>query len=246
MEAGGRNDGVLHGTYAREREAKPALRFRLAVRARVVVEAATTHLQNAADVRVLDMGCAEGRTATEICRLLPGSSVDGIEYSEELVAAAVGLPEGVTVRQGDVTALPDGLDAESYDVVSALAVFEHLPAPELAVGEARRILKPGGLLVATSPSPTWGRLAGKLGLLKDETHVLDVDKAVLIRIAQEAGLELVEYRRFMWAPVAFLPYVRAVPPAAAALRVDRVVEAAKLLNWMFVNQAVVARKPTAV
>ncbi|MFC1462523.1 class I SAM-dependent methyltransferase [Verrucomicrobiota bacterium] len=240
---GGESDGVLDRTYARDRATKPVLRFRLAVRARVVADAIGRHPPGGGRLRVLDMGCAEGRTAAEICRLLPGSSVDGIEYSRELVDAAAGLPDSVTVRLGDITALPDDVAAESYEVVSALAVLEHLPSPVLAAREAWKALKPGGLFVATSPSPCWSRLAGKLRLLNDEAHVLSVDKAALLRVVKEAGLEPLEYRRFMWAPVAFLPYLRILPCAAAALRIDRMVEALWILNWTFVNQAIIARKP---
>ena len=237
--------GVLNGDYARERASSPVLRFRLAARARVVVDAAACHISHGPELRVLEMGCSEGRTAAEICSLLPGSTVDGIEYSEELVAAAADLPEGVTVRQGDITALPADVAMGAYDIVSAPAVLEHLPSPESAVREAGRVLKPGGLFVATCPFPAWSRLAGKLGLLKDEAHVVDVDRGVLTRIVKEAGLEVLEYRRFMWAPVAFLPYLRVIPPVRLMLRIDRVVERLWFLNWLFVNQAIVARKPTA-
>ena len=236
-------EGVLDASYARDRVTRPELRWRLATRAAVVVDAARRLGHCRPGLRVLDMGCAEGRTMLETSAQLPGSTFDGVEYSSDLVEAAVVLPEGITIRQGDITDLPPDIAAESYDIVSALAVLEHLPVPVSAVLEAQRVLRPGGLFVATSPSPTWDRLSTGSGLLKGDAHVSDMDRGYLMGLVREAGLEPLEYRRFMWAPVAFLPYLHILPSPRLALRVDRIVESLRFLNWMFVNQAIVARKP---
>ncbi|MFO7560766.1 MAG: methyltransferase domain-containing protein [Desulfobacterales bacterium] len=236
-------DGVLDQNYAYDRMMKPELRWRLATRARVIVDAARRFLHSQRGLMVLDMGCAEGRTMLEISAQLPDSVLDGVEYSTDLVEAAVALPECVRIWQGDITALPTNISAESYDIVSALAVLEHLSTPVSAVREAQRVLKSGGIFVATSPSPAWDHLSATLGLLKGDAHVFDVNKSFLMEIVREAGLEPLEYRRFMWAPVAFLPYLHIRPSPRLALRVDRIVEGLRFLNWMFANQAIIARKP---
>ena len=237
-------EGVLDETYASDRTTKPEMLWRLATRAKVVADAARLHLRCRRALRVLDMGCAEGRTLVEMSRLLPGSTFDGIEYSKDLLDVAGVLPDCIRLWQGDITALPTCISAESYDIVSALAVLEHLSAPVSAIKEAERILKPGGIFVATSPSPAWDHFSVKLGLLKSDAHVSDVNKGFLMRVARQAGLEPLEYRRFMWAPVAFLPYlhIRISPPLA--LGIDRIIAAVRFLNWMFVNQAIIARKPS--
>lgn len=236
--------GVLDENYACDRMTKPELRWRLATRARVVADAARLYLQSRPVPRVLDMGCAEGRTLVEMSRLLPGSSFDGIEYSKDLVDAAGTLPDYVRIWQGDITALPASISAESYDIVSALAVLEHLSFPVCAIKEAQRILKPGGIFVATSPSPAWDHFSVTLGLLKGDDHVSDVNRSFLMGLVREAGLEPLQYRRFMWAPVAFLPYLHIRPSPRLALRIDRIIEALRFLNWTFVNQAIIAKKPS--
>lgn len=52
----------------------------------------------------------------------------------------------------DAVALP--FAAETLEAVLLLELLEHLPEPSLALQEAHRVLKPGGLLVITTPNAT--------------------------------------------------------------------------------------------
>lgn len=77
------------------------------------------------------------------------TSVVGIDMSELAVAAAQhrGLSQ---VRQGDATALEYGDD--SFDVVIASDVLEHLVDERKALAEWNRVLKPGGHLIIFVPA----------------------------------------------------------------------------------------------
>lgn len=79
--------------------------------------------------------------------------------------AFTGLMEarGVEVLQADLERRPTALPAASADVVLFCEVLEHLLHPHAVLREIRRLLRPGGLLVASSPN--LGALRFRLRLL---------------------------------------------------------------------------------
>jgi len=236
--------GVLHSDYAAARKLKPAVRFRYRVRARMVLRSLREHGDPDQVERVLDLGCAEGRTLLELRSRLRAREMVGIEASRDLIAKAPPLPAGVRIEEGDVTRLPSGLETAGFDLVTALAVLEHLPEPTAAVREAARVLRPGGLFVATCPEPRWDVLATRLRLLEGGQHEAELGRDSLSRLVAEAGLELLAYRRFMWAPVAVLPYLRVPVPPGPSLELDAAIRRLRVFDALFVNQCVVARRPS--
>lgn len=219
------------------------LRFRLESRALAVCRAvgrfATGELR-----RGLDLGAAEGLTILALARRFSDiESWIGVELSRELLSRTPELPASIRLFEGDVCDLPAEAVAEApFDLVTALALLEHLPEPERAVTEAARYMAPGSLFVATCPSPTWDGVATRLGLLDDDQHASRMDRPGLARVVEKVGLELLHYERFMFAPVGFLPYLRLAPPPEWAAVVDHWLRAARIFDPLFVNQLVVARK----
>jgi len=234
--------GVMDKSYAADRKKKPHLVFRYKTRARIVLRALGKHLGVSPGLRGLDFGSAEGRTLLELDALLPEATLLGIEYAEELIAYAPPLPPNVRLVQGDIAHLDDSVAEQApFDFVSALAVLEHLPDAVQAVREAARVLKPGGVFVATCPNPRWDALATRLGLLAGEFHEEQMDKARLSAAVRDGGLEVVEFLPFMWAPVGLLPYAKVPVSASLGLYVDALVHAVRVLDWGLVNQCVVGR-----
>lgn len=90
--------------------------------------------------RVLDLGCGEGQISRRLAAA--GSSVVGADITASQVAEAVRRGGGPTYVQSSVTALPfaDG----SFDVVITCLVLEHVDALDQAIGEAARVVVPGG------------------------------------------------------------------------------------------------------
>jgi SAM-dependent methyltransferase len=77
-----------------------------------------------------------------------GWTVSGIEVSQTAVEHGRAL--GLDVRHGD---LMDANYPDNYfDVVTASEILEHCDEPESLVDEVYRILRPGGLFWATTPS----------------------------------------------------------------------------------------------
>jgi SAM-dependent methyltransferase len=90
---------------------------------------------------VLDVGCGEG----ELSRYLPEGAWVGLDSSAEMLSRA---PHPST--QGKATALP--FPDASFGAVALLYVLYHLDDPALALTEAQRVLRAGGMLAAAAPS----------------------------------------------------------------------------------------------
>ncbi len=104
------------------------------------------HLQPGA--RVLDVGSGPGSITIDIARRVDPAPVRGVDASAQIVAQAAGLAADNGVHNVEF-AVDDAyrLDAEddTYDVVHAHQVLQHLGRPEDALREFRRVLKPGGV-----------------------------------------------------------------------------------------------------
>ncbi|MBM7504840.1 class I SAM-dependent methyltransferase [Agromyces aurantiacus] len=104
-----------------------------------------------AGLRVLDVGSGPGTISIDLARRVQPGSVIGIDASAEVVARANGLAasdgvDNVEFRVGDAYALE--FEDDSFDVVHAHQVMQHLARPVDAMREIRRVLRPGGLLAA--------------------------------------------------------------------------------------------------
>jgi ubiquinone/menaquinone biosynthesis C-methylase UbiE len=105
------------------------------------------HLHPGLDL--LDVGCGPGTITLDLAGLVAPGRVVGVDRSQAVIEEARATAERsgggqVDFHQADVYALD--LDDESFEVVHAHQVLQHLSDPVRAVGEMRRVLRPGGLL----------------------------------------------------------------------------------------------------
>jgi 2-polyprenyl-6-hydroxyphenyl methylase/3-demethylubiquinone-9 3-methyltransferase len=107
-----------------------------------------------AGLRLLDIGCGGGLVSEPMRRL--GADVVGIDASEKNVAVARLHAErqGLAIDYRADTA--EGLRAggETFDVVLALEVVEHVARPELFLECCAALVKPGGVLVLSTLNRT--------------------------------------------------------------------------------------------
>ena len=103
---------------------------------------------------ILDVGCGGGLICEPLCRL--GANVTGIDPGAETVAAA----RSHAMRQGlDIeycaTTIEDLAEAgETFDVVTALEVLEHVPEPDAFIASCSRVVRPGGVLIVSTINRT--------------------------------------------------------------------------------------------
>jgi SAM-dependent methyltransferase len=101
---------------------------------------------------VLDASCGVGY-GIEILSRAGAVAVTGVDISPEAVAEAKSRfgKFAEALVQADLRDLP--LDDDSFDVVVSFETIEHVKEPEKALAELRRVLKPDGVLVISSPNP---------------------------------------------------------------------------------------------
>ena len=142
---------------------------------------------------LLDLACGGGLLAPHVAQL--GHRHVGLDLSRTALPQA--RDHGVVPVCGDVLRLP--FRDEVADVVVAGEVLEHVPDLAAAVGEACRVLRPGGTLVIDTIADTWfGRFssitvgeripAGPPKRLHDPD--LYVDRDELRRLAAASGVRL--------------------------------------------------------
>jgi SAM-dependent methyltransferase len=97
---------------------------------------------------VLEAGCGEGYGADRIAGV--ASRVVGLDYDPAAVRhVAVAYPRVAAVR-GNLAGLP--FAAGAFDVVATLQVIEHLWDQPGFLAECRRVLRPAGTLLLSTPN----------------------------------------------------------------------------------------------
>jgi SAM-dependent methyltransferase len=100
-------------------------------------------------MRVLDVGCGPGTITADLAERVPRGHVTGIDSAPDIVGQArelAGERDNLDFTTGDVYALdyPD----DTFSVVHAHQLMQHLTDPVRALREMRRVCEPGGLIAA--------------------------------------------------------------------------------------------------
>jgi SAM-dependent methyltransferase len=110
--------------------------------------------------RWLDFGCGSGRIARHVARAPAVGRLSGVDVDARAIAWLTSV-----FPAGDFRSIaldpPVPLPGSSFDVVYAVSVFSHFDerAADVWLAEIARLLRPGGLFIASTLSPnlTWTR-----------------------------------------------------------------------------------------
>lgn len=100
-------------------------------------------------LRILDLGCGNGSFSNLIAQ--QGYEVVGVEESESGVKVAQLNFPNCRFIQASISALPYAELENSFDIVFSSEVIEHLLYPRELLIDAKRCLKPDGILIITTP-----------------------------------------------------------------------------------------------
>ncbi|MCS7033004.1 MAG: methyltransferase domain-containing protein [Phycisphaerae bacterium] len=137
-----------------------------------------------------DIGCGAGRLADYVHPF--ASRYVGVD-----LVAYEGFPPGQQFIQADLNQVPWPLPAAAADVVTSVETVEHLENPRLHVRQLARLVRPGGLVIVTTPNNlSWLSILtlirrGVFNAFQDScypAHITALVETDLLRIAQEVGL----------------------------------------------------------
>lgn len=147
------------------------------------------------DSAVLDIGCGNGALLHKIHQL-SGAAVTGVEMDN--VAARRARDRGcITVFSDSFEKAP--LAESSFDAVSMIHSFEHIPQPAPTLTKAVALIKPGGIFYIAIPninSIQYALFRKHWLHLDPEFHLHFVSRQQLLKLASGAGLKYIKTRHF--------------------------------------------------
>ena len=128
---------------------------------------------------IIELGCGAAGVARALIKRKPGNRITGLEVDERQHAKNLASPqEGLTFVAAGAQAIP--FPAASFDLAMMLKSLHHVPMDLMAqaLGEAARVLRPGGHLYVSEPLYA-GPLNEVVRLFNDEGVVRSAAQAAV-------------------------------------------------------------------
>lgn len=146
--------------------------------------------------RIIELGCGAAQLSRQLLARHPGCEVTGLEVDERQHAKNLAQPaQRLHFVQAGAQSIP-AADA-SFDLALMLKSLHHVPVPlmDQALGEVRRVLRPGGWLYVSEPVFA-GALNEVMRLFHDEERVRAEAIAALGRAVAGGDWEMAADVRF--------------------------------------------------
>lgn len=146
-------------------------------------------------IKLLDVGCSEGAFLSYM--LGNGVKAEAIDAEETAINFCQKRGYGDCVKYGDIRKIP--YEDNTFDVVTALDVVEHVKEDTVSISELMRVCKAGGLVIIILPAHQW------LWSSNDEVvhHVKRYSKKEAVNLLRNfnAGIEFSSYFNMILFPV---------------------------------------------
>jgi 2-polyprenyl-3-methyl-5-hydroxy-6-metoxy-1,4-benzoquinol methylase len=144
------------------------------------------------NIKLLDLGCGEGHITGKILEAFANAEVSGLDRSFSAIGSAVSYYSGIDFCVADAYQPP--YQKEYFDAVVCNNLWEHVPDPVFLLSKIRRIIKPGGHLIISTPSRYRTKnlarvLIGKSVSLRSVKHVTEYSVGQVI--------EQLRFRKFL-------------------------------------------------
>ncbi len=135
------------------------------------------------DWTVADVACSSGYGTSLLAR--SAKSAIGIDYSQEVIdyANAHYAAKTITFIRHDAESL--SLVLNNLDMVVSFETIEHVPRPAKFLSECHKSLKPGGLLMLSTPNKTYSEGTNKF-------HISEMTPQQLLGLLGAAGFTTIQ------------------------------------------------------
>ncbi len=183
--------------YAKHTNSNPIQRYLLSRFNRRLIEC----VRLANPKTILDAGCGEGFTLTQLTKAGIKATMSGIDYSEEAIALAEKTAPTLRIAKASIYSLP--FPESAFDLVICSEVLEHLEHPEKAIAEIRRVSKKH--ILVSVPNEPYFQIANFLRGKYPRTfgnhpeHINHWSSYAIVTLLRSAGLSIQRvYTPFAW------------------------------------------------
>ncbi|MFC1704746.1 class I SAM-dependent methyltransferase [Nanoarchaeota archaeon] len=194
---------VLDKRYHDKRMNRIDLRYRLTRKTsevrRVIEE--RFNKSDYSKLNCLDVGTADGLMLSRLNKIFKFNKAIGIDLSKELIK--LNKDRNIKLKIGDAEKLR--FDNNSFDIVIACAVIEHVDNPNKMLSECYRVLRKNGILILTVLNPIHDWVATKIGYYKKGSHIQTFNLKSMSKMLKSNHFKITHLRYFMISPLFKLP-----------------------------------------